>query len=477
MPIAEYSAHDAVALAAMVRHGEVGALELVDAAIAVIERHNPRLNAVVQRGFEMARAAAKALDPTGPLAGVPFLAKDTNVDVAGFRTTHGSRYFADSPVREDDELPRRWRQAGLIILGKTNTPELAGDFVTEPTLWGPTRNPWSLDHTPGGSSGGAAAAVASGMVPMAHGTDSGGSIRVPAACCGVVGLKPSRGRVPEGPSQGVMIGGLNCEHGLTRSVRDSAALLDATSAPEPGAHYQAPPPARPFLEEVDRPTGRLKIAVMTKTAGDDDIHPDCVAAAEQTAGLLRELGHEAFPYAFSRKFDQLDLTAPHWMSVMAVAVEQRAREIGRPPRPDELEAITWKAWQDGRAMSLMSYLDMRRQGEAASRAIASEFRNFDLLLTPGIGQPPARIGELDSRTHGFDFESYARRAYAFCPFTELFNLTGQPAISLPLHWNADGLPIGVQFVARYGEEALLFRLASALEEARPWRDRHPPLWG
>jgi len=477
MTPSEYAAHDAVGLAALVARREVSPRELVDAAVAVIERHDPALNAVVMRDIEAARRAADGPLPAGPFRGVPFLAKDTNQDVAGFPTTHSSRFFEGSPPRADGELARRWLAAGLVILGKTNTPELAGDFTTEPALRGATRNPWRLDLSTGGSSGGAGAAVASGMVPMAHGTDLGGSIRMPASLCGVFGFKPTPGLVPLGPDRDEIACGLNSDHVLTRSVRDSAAMLDATAAPDPGAPYPPPAPARPYLVEAGQPAERLRVAVTTAAPGGQRVDPACVAAVEATRDLLAAMGHDIVPYAWSVGMEYLDASLPLWTAGIADEIDRRAAELGRGPAPGELEPLTLETYQRAKRTTLDALMAARRLGNRIRRRIAQDFLGFDVLVTPstaGVALPLGRLGGISGTQ---DKDQWLGTGYDFAPFHELFNLTHQPAMSVPLHWTAEGLPVGVQVVGRHGEDGLLFRLAAALEQARPWAGRHPPLWG
>jgi amidase len=429
------------------------------------------------RDLDAARRAADGPLPNGPFRGVPFLAKDTNQDVAGFPTTHSCRFFEGSPVRQDGVLARRWRAAGLVILGKTNTPELAGDFTTEPALRGATRNPWKLDLSTGGSSGGAGAAVASGMVPMAHGTDLGGSIRMPASLCGVFGFKPTPGLVPLGPDRDEIACGLNSDHALTRSVRDSAALLDATMAPDPGAPYPPPAPARPFRVEVGAPTGRLRIAVTTQAPGGQAMHPESVAAVEATRTLLADMGHELVPYAWTVGMEYLDASLPLWTAGIADEIDRHAAELGRGPAEGELEPLTRETYERAKRLTAPEFMAARRLGNRIRRRMAQDFEAFDALVTPstaGVALPLGRLGGVAGMQ---DKDQWLGTGYDFAPFHELFNLTHQPAMSVPLHWTADNLPVGVQFVARHGDDALLFRLAGALERAKPWAERHPPLWG
>ena len=465
---------DATAQADLVRRGEVKAGELVEAAIARIERLNPALNAVVTPMYELARAAATGPIPAGPFGGVPFLLKDLMAEYAGVPLTEGSAFLRDAYVStEDSELVARYKRAGLIVLGKTNTAELGILPTAEPRLFGPARNPWDRGRTTGGSSGGAAAAVAAGLVPMAHANDGGGSIRIPAACCALFGLKPTRGRTPLGPHYGDMYGGLAAEHAVTRSVRDSAALLDATAGPAPGDPYWAPPPARPFLNEVGADPGRLRIAFATTSLTGAAVHPDCVAAVRDAAALCADLGHEveeASPAVDGRTLGRG--FASVWAAGTAWAIDDWARRTGRTPTAALFEPLTWALQERGRELSAATYLLTVQDLQRLSRTVARFFLDYDVWLTPTVAEPPLPLGAFDSPpeepTRGL------RRSGAFAPFTALCNCTGQPAMSVPLSWNGAGLPIGSHFAGRFGDEATLFRLAAQLEEARPWAERRPP---
>ncbi len=466
---------DATALADLVRRREVKAVEVVDAAIARIERLNPSLNAVVTPMYEAARAAAVAARPDAPFAGVPFLMKDLIAEVAGVRFTEGSAFLDGHYVSAvDSELTRRLRHAGLIVLGKTNTPEFGILPTTEPRLFGPTRNPWDRARTPGGSSGGSAAAVAAGLVPMAHGNDGGGSIRIPAACCGLFGLKPTRGRNPLGPHYGDMYGGLVAEHAVTRSVRDSAALLDATAGPEDGDPYPAPAPARPYRDEVGAPPGRLRIAFTTRAATGLAVHEDCVRAVREAAALCADLGHEvveAAPEVDGNEISQNFITM--WAAGVAWTIDDWARRTGQAPVVERFEPLTWAMYEMGNRRSASAYLLAVQELQRVARDVGRFFRGHDLWLTPTLGEPPVPLGTFDATPD--DPMQGLFRAASFVPFTPLCNVTGQPAMSVPLAWNREGLPVGVHFVGRFGDEATLFRLAAQLETACPWAARRPPL--
>ncbi|MFO0997101.1 MAG: amidase family protein [Alphaproteobacteria bacterium] len=465
---------DATAQAELIRRGEIRPHELLDAAIARIERVNPRLNAVVTTLYDQARAASTARGQAGggPFAGVPFLLKDLLARLAGARQTAGSAALADAIDDHDSELVLRMKRAGLVILGKTNTPEFGLLPTTEPQLFGPTRNPWDPARSAGGSSGGSAAAVAARLVPMAHANDGGGSIRIPASCCGVFGLKPTRGRNPLGPDVGDIMGGLVVEHAVSLSVRDSAALLDATAGPDAGAPYWAEPPARPFAAEIGADPGQLRIGFSTTAPAGTPIHPDCVAAVEDAARLCESLGHavhEAAPIFDGPSMYEAFMTL--WAASTAGMIESLERTIG--PGARRVEPATAALAARGRTIPAVAYMGAIARLQAIARAIARFFETHDLWLTPTLGHPPPPLGHFDTRTD--NLEALFDRSREFVPFTLIANFTGQPAMSVPLYWNAHGLPIGVHVMGRYGDEATLFRLASQLETARPWATRVPPI--
>ena len=489
------SEHDGLGLAALVRAGELTAAELVEAVIDRIEALNPRLGAIVAPMYDEARRTASAPLPDGPLAGVPFLLKDLLGGYAGAPLRSGCRFYRDHVSPHDTELVRRYRAAGLIAVAKTATPEFGITPFTEPLLHGPTRNPWDLSKTPGGSSGGSAAAVAARIVPFASGGDGGGSIRIPAACCGVFGLKPTRGRTPTGPEHGELWQGAAVQHALTISVRDSAALLDLSAGPDPGAPNYPPPPARPFLAEVDAPPGRLRIGFTTRPLLGGAVDPDCVAAVADAAALLGDFGHElveASPEvdgpAFSRAFFTLIC------GETAAEIAAAERRLGRKAGPRDFEVATWALAMLGRNTSAATFVAAQQTLQLISRRVAPFFAGHDLLLTPTLSRPPVAIGSLQPRgaelvvtrtlanlraggllQRLLDLSRSVERVYEFIPFTPIFNITGQPAMSVPLHWNAAGLPVGVQLVGRFADEATLFRVAGQLERARPWAGRVPPI--
>jgi amidase len=478
MAFSDYASYDGLGLAELVRRGEVQASELVEEAITRIERHNPTLNAVVHEIYDSAREIAGQTPATGtpgPFQGVPLVLKDILGDAQGVPSTSGSRFLAGRVASRDSELVIRYRRAGLIPVAKTNAPELGLVPTTEPQAYGPTRNPWNLDHSSGGSSGGSAACVAAGIVPIAHANDGGGSIRIPASCCGLVGLKPTRARNPLGPALGDVMGGMVAEHVVTRSVRDSAAVLDCTAGPDVGDPYWAPPPERPFLEEVARPPGRLRIAYWPRLPAGGALHSECVEAVESTTRLCEELGHdvvEATPPIDPGFVTQAFLTL--WSAGAAGTIDALALVTGRKPDPAFFEPLTWAFYERGSAIRASEYLIAIIGLQLVTRQVARFLEEYDACLTTTLGAPPVRLGTID--TNESEIERAMEALGDYVPYTPLFNATGQPAISLPLHWSAEGLPIGLHFAARAGGEGLLYRLASQLEAARPWHDRTPPVW-
>jgi amidase/6-aminohexanoate-cyclic-dimer hydrolase len=470
--IAEYENQDALGLAAWVRAGEVTPQELLEAAVARVEERNPALNAVVIRVFEEGRKAIEAGLPDGAFRGVPWLLKDLHAAWKGVRLTNGSRFFADNVSDYDSELVLRYRRAGLVLFGRTASPELGGTSTTESILYGATRNPWKPTHSAGGSSGGAAAAVTAGIVPAAHATDGGGSIRIPASCCGLFGMKPTRARVPSGPKLGEGWNGMSVQHAVSRSVRDSAALLDAAQGPALGDPYCAPPPARAYRSEVGADPGRLRIALQTRAFNGADVAPDCVAAARDAADLCRSLGHDVEEAELVVDRDLLARSSGTIIgaSQRATLVE-RAAELGREVKADDVEPLTWLVAEQGRQAGAADYVAAVRGIHRLGREVARFLERYDALLTPTMATPPLPLGRLaPSRA---DFAGLVGDLARTIGFTQLFNASGHPAMSVPLHWNGDGLPIGVQFAGRFGDEATLFRLAAQLESARPWFLRRP----
>ncbi|HEY2386491.1 MAG TPA: amidase [Candidatus Binatia bacterium] len=469
---------DATAQAELVRKGDVSPRELVDHAIARIERLNPTLNAIIHPRFEKARAEADA-PAAGPFRGVPFLLKDILGMQAGEPYHMGLRRLRDLGVAIpiDSYFTQKIQAAGFVILGRTNVPELGTLCQTESEAYGPCHNPWNLEHSTGGSSGGSSCAVAAGLVPAAHANDGGGSIRIPASECGLVGLKPSRGRTSFGPAVGAPVGGMVSDGVVTRSVRDTAAILDVLAGAMPGDTFVAPPPTRPYVREVGAPTGTLRIGLMTAAPGGTfQPHPDCTAAATAVAKALASLGHrieEAHPDALD------DAELGHHFTVMysthiAHTLDRIGELTGTPFTEADVDAVNWAMKTTGDATSAPRYHATVDWIYEFTRRIAEwHAGGFDLLLTPTIAEPPPRLGELvPTPATG---HAVGMRAAQIACWTLPFNLTGQPGISLPLHCNAAGLPIGVQLVAAYGREDLLLRVAAALEAAMPWADRRPTL--
>ena len=467
----EYERYDALGLAELVRAGQVSSAELVEAATLRIAARNPRLRAVVDL-YAGATSARRAMD--GPFAGVPFLLKDLGVQVAGERITNGSTFWAGQVAVKDSTIVQRYRAAGLVLLGSTATAEYGLSCDTRPALHGATVNPWNPDRMPGGSSGGAAVAVASGMVPAAHATDGGGSIRIPSSCCGLFGLKPSRGRNPVGPDVGEGWNGLSVQHVITRSVRDSAAFLDATHGPEPGDPYAAPAPEGAFLQALGEPFAPCTIAFQTVDHFGVPVAPALADAIRRTARLLESLGHrveEARP-----EFDAAALKAAMFTIVgcnAAHAVRTRESALGRPCRDGDVEPIT-RLWIDRCAGRSGEDL-VRAIGtiHATARRFGRFFERFDLLLSPTCASPVLPAGSIDMQ--GRDLDAYYDRLYAHNGFTAPCNCIGIPAASVPLEQDTDGMPIGLQLAAPLGGERRLLQVSAQLELARPWADRRPPV--
>lgn len=492
-----YADYDGLGLAELVRKGEVQPAELAEEAIRRIEQVNPQVNAVIEKMYDQARKTATNDLPDGPYRGVPFLIKDIMTDYAGVPSRRSSRFLNHYVPERDSEIVRRYKAAGLVILGKTNTPEFGLLPVTEPELFGPTNNPWDLTRNSGGSSGGAAAAVAARMVPVAHGNDGGGSIRVPAACCGVFGLKPTRGRTPLGPDLAEGWQGMVVNHVLSLSVRDSAAMLDATAGPEVGAPYYPPPPERPFLEEVGADPGQLRIAYTARPLLPGEMHPDCIKGLQETVNLCQELGHEmveAAPQVDGSTFARAFLTMV--CGETRAGIEEAESLVGRKATSADFEPVTWSLYLLGQQFSAGDFAVAVHTLKDTAQRLGHFFQEYDMLLTPTAAMPPLKAGALQPQGKDLaamkvlgrlnagwllrifaDIDALAEDTFAFIPCLPLFNATGQPAMSVPLYWNDEDLPVGMQFVGGYGDEATLFRLAAQLEEARPWFDRVPPVHG
>ena len=491
----DYGKHDGMGLADLIRRGQVSAVEVLEAAIARIEEVNPQLNAVVRPLFEEARQNVGAGTGGGPLAGVPFLIKDLLAQVDGVPTGNGNRLWATRKATGDSELVRRWRAAGLVIAGKTNTPEFGLTPYTEPGAYGPTRNPWDLARTPGGSSGGSAAAVASGMVPIASGGDGGGSIRIPASACGVFGMKPTRGRTPAGPFIGEAWSGFAGEHVLTRSVRDSAAVLDATHGPDRGSPHPLPRHEGTFLDAVHRAPGKLRIAVSRAPMLGKTVAPDVIAAFGEAVALLADLGHEvieAAPPVEREAFSMAFLTA--LAGELRADIEFTAKTFGVKIRPGDYDASSFGMGLLGDGFTAADLIAAHRYLKLSARSILGFFDDIDVLMTPVLSSLPVKIGALQPSAIEKKLltvlghlgggrllkklgiaEQLAAQTFEFIPWTPVFNVTGQPAMSVPTGWSPEGLPIGMQFVGRFADEDTLFSLAGQLEMARPWTDKRPKI--
>jgi amidase len=475
---------DATAQAELVRRKEATPSDLVEAAIARVEKWNPQVNAVILPALERARDAARRMGASpelarGPFAGVPFLMKDLGGQEAGAPCHLGMRCLKEAgwTEREASHFAARIARAGFVSLGRTNTPELGLLPTSEPAIYGPTRNPWNLDHSAGGSSGGAAAAVACGLVPVAHASDGGGSIRIPAAHTGLVGLKPTRGRSSFGPGVGERWSGFSCELVVSKTVRDTAGVLDAVSGPAPGDPYYAAPPARPFAQEVGEQPGRLRIGALFGAPREGvDVHPDCAEAARRAARALEGLGHhveESHPAVYGEN-GSLRAYVTVVSCNVARALDAVGEKLGRTLVPEDVEPMTWAIAEIGRATPVAQFLAMIEYVHGFGRRMAAWWEGgYDLLLTPTTAEPPPRIGEF-AAPPDVPLKPFLRAA-PFGAFTSAINLTGQPAISLPLHQTASGLPVGAMLVAPYGREDLLLRVSAQLEEALPWRERRAPL--
>ena len=467
----ELDRQDGLGLGELVRTGQISAAELLEAAIARAERLNPRLNFIATRLYETARAATSQI-ADGPFAGVPLPVKEMGAMIAGAPTTSGSRATAGSVAPFDNEIVQRFRAMGFNLFCTTTSPEMGLNFITESVLHGATRNPWNVELSPGGSSGGSAAAVAAGVAPIAHGNDGGGSIRLPASCCGLFGMKATRGRTPAGPLMEVF-GGMVSDGAVSRSVRDSAAFLDGISAPELGAPYWAPPKADSYLAEVGREPGKLRIAFMRGYPG-RQVDPECVAAVEDAAELLASLGHEVVEDQPLVDFDTM--SRAHYRIAGATTgamIDMMGVLRGRPVAEGELEALTRIFLTQGRAESAVDYAQAVMTIRQAGRQVAEFMQGYDVLLSPTVARARIRIGELNFTDPGLTLEEARTRLMGFATFTPIQNATGHPAASLPLYWTADDLPIGVQIAGRFGDEATLFRLAAQVEAARPWFQRRP----
>jgi amidase len=499
-PFSEYDQFDALGLAELVRERKISAGEVCEEAIARAEALNPTLNAIILPLYDLARETARGRLLEGPFMGVPFLLKDVHHALKGVVMSSGSELLKSFVPDYDAEIVTRFKRAGVNILGKTNTPEFKLAYVTEPKAFGPTRNPWNPDHTPGGSSGGSAAAVAARIVPMASATDEGGSIRVPASCCSLFGLKPSRGRNPIGPDFDEEWDGMSCSHVLTRSVRDSAAMLDAVCGYENGSPCCMAVPKRPFLDELRFEPGHLRIGFHARPSFGREVHPECLRAVEQACKLLDGLGHDVEEIV--PDYGEED-AALNWsivlMGIAAALVDKLVRTHGCSIVRHDLEPTTYALYQVGRRLKALDFVKARRRWRQFGTIMGHLMDTHDMILTPTLGEPPVPVGSqqpgaadrlsmkligswlgtvmLNNRKLMYSIleEQIHKTMRGQMPFTLIANITGQPAMSVPLHWTADGLPCGVQFIGRFGDEAALVRLAGQLEKAQPWIGRKPAL--
>ena len=474
----DYGNMDGVGLGQVIKSGEVSAEEVTDTAIQIVEQLNQTLNAVVIENYDNARQYAMQgfSDISSPLAGVPFLLKDVNQFSHDMPTTFSCKYFEDAKPKPDSELVARWRQAGLVVLGKTNTPEFAEDFVCEPTFRGPTLNPWNGELTTGGSSGGAGAAVASGMVPFAHGTDLGGSIRIPAACCGVFGLKPTTGLNPVGPYYPEISAGFNSDHVLSRSVRDSAAALDASAGPLNGSRYHVRPKVDSYLRSLDEEVPRLRIGVSTSTPHGLSVGDAQVEAVKQASDALQSMGHDLREYNYPQDLGLGDWMESLWMLDIAYEINNRIAETGREPEDGELEALTRFLREHVAGLSAMDLYKARQAAHEAGNKLIHSMDTLDLVLTPALASDPIPVGSMDSRTENFDFGVWGETGHAFAPFAYICNVTGQPAASLPVQLNPGEHPCAVQLAGHSCDDHLVLQVSAQLERHFAWHNYRPPIW-
>ncbi len=471
MAVQDYAKYDALGLAELVANRDVSAAELLEEAISRAERVNPQLNAIAYKAYDAARASVERGLPKGAFTGVPFFLKDIFAFATDMPTRQGTAFMPPIPWGQDSNLTARFRKAGLAILGKTNVPEFGLVPTTESRLYGAAHNPWNPDHSTGGSSGGSAALVAAQVVPMAHANDGGGSIRIPASCCGLVGLKPTRGRVSYGPDFGDVVDGLAIDLVVSRSVRDSAAALDAVKGNVQGDPYWAPPAPDSYLGEIKSAPKQLRIAYATSTPDGKPFHPDCAAAVNKAAKLCESLGHiveEASP-----SIDQSSLFQPFiavWSANLAAPIDMIAQLTGQTPSRQLFEGLTWGIYEMGSKITASEYLRAKGVMAQTTRNAARFHETYDMWLTPTLGTPPVKLGTIDME------ETDALKVFAslndYVPFTPIQNVTGQPAINIPLSWNADNLPVGVQFIGRFGDEAGLLKLAAQMEQAAPWAGQY-----
>ena len=466
MKPAEYISYDGLGLAELIRNGEISREEVLACALQMADLLNPEINTIIEIFPE---PLAGAEDADAPFFGVPFLIKDLALHAKGVLNEMGSRLAQGIRAQHDTDLMKRFRQAGLRTIGRAATPEFGYCPTTEPVINGPSRNPWDLTRMPGGSSGATAASVAAGIVPLAHANDGGGSIRIPASCCGLVGLKPSRGRVPNGPDSAEPLSGLAVEFAVTRTVRDAAALLDAVKGPGIGDPFEIPIPGEAYASSALKDPGSLKIAWMSESWSGTEIDKEVKDTVPKTAQLCEELGHrvvEAGPELDWEHFFEATVTL--WAANLAVFIDYAAMLTGRPVDKDHLEATVLACYREGKQIKAETLLRAQAAANQVCRGVGRFFQEYDILLTPTVAQPPLPLGVINANDPDLDARAWSKHTFDFCPFTPLFNTTGQPAISLPLHRNTDNLPLGVQFAGRYGAESTLLQLARQLEQAAPW---------
>lgn len=476
MNLQEYASYDGIGLANLVKSKQVTPEELKQLAIEGIEKINPSVNAVVSILEEEANQSIEKLDEQSMFAGVPFLIKELVLHAKGVPHSMGSRIAENTVIDVDSELMARFRKAGLILTGTTTTPEFGYNAATEAVIYGATRNPWNLDHSPGGSSGGSAAAVASGIVPIAHANDGGGSIRIPASCSGLVGLKPTRGRIPEGPFNSEPLNGIAIEFAVTRTIRDAANLLDQVAGPDLGSHSKLEMTHAPYGKLINEKVRPLKIAWTTEANSGAFVDAECVEAVHKTVQVLKDLGHEvveARPKYEQESFSKA--TATIWTSNIFNMIRGAAAGTGKAISPENIEAAIWKCYEYGGNLKASELIDAINTNAMVTRQVAGFFEDYDILLSPTIATLPAKIGQLDANNPNISAVEWTDQIFTYAPFTNLFNATGQPSLSLPVAESKSGLPIGLQITAKFADELTLLQLGRQLEEAMPWKDRKPKI--